>query len=357
MNKKITIPQVMVFITITVLYFCLCDVFVVLQGINTKPQQKAIYFKQTVIDQNNQPKTTTDSILGKNNFTLGYTNASGGHVTVPSNQLFFQKNPKFLLYLFLIFALSSISAGLCVPVFIKLCRIIKMTKNKGMSVLLILFAIVLNIVFHFTSRNNPNVWYPEEILQALNLLLFQPQRVMGILILPPVILEIMVESGLFISAYHLNTIKPVHHLQHEFFHIYRAIKRDINQYLSILALIAGAGTVITITALENAVNESFTGNTHFIFMPKELSIVYALMSTFFIMIIYAPVHYMVLEKGRSVIALLNPLNSGDFHNWKATQIFLEEHIEVKSGFKENMFDILLILSPILASLIAQQMPK
>ncbi len=346
----------MLFISITTIYFCGCHYFITVNGVNPNPSRHPIYYKEYSIVKN-QPKLLTDTILVKDSFSLSYTDRAGKAQTVPGHKIFFQKNAKFLLYLLLMFTLSSISAGLCIPFLMKLIRTIKAIKNKGMVALILLFVLAMNAGFQFLSTVNPYVWYPNEMLDTLNIVLLHPSRDLSILVIPPYILDFIVESGLLIAAYHITEIKPVHHLQHEFFHIYRGSKRDINQYLTVLALIAGAGSVIATSALESAINESFTGSQNFNFMPRELSMIYAMLASFFIFIIYGPIHYLLLQKGRNVIALFNPLSVSDFDKWKATQLFLEEHIEVKSNFRANMFDAMLVLSPIIAAIVAAQLPK
>ncbi|MFC2104353.1 hypothetical protein ACFLS4_03260 [Bacteroidota bacterium] len=273
-------------------------------------------------------------------------------------KLFYNHNPKFLVWVFLFSFLNAISLGLIIPVylfirqFVEKYNISKKVYNNQFKIALLI--VILVGIIPFLSANY--LTSTAELMKYLDVLLDKPLGAIYPLLLIPHILALTCFWGILCLNRIVNDInlekkddkisinRKLVQLSH--------INKRLNKFLIILGLVIGSGSVITSNALKNAFNATFIAQDNYKMdmFPDELMIVYSLVYILFIILVYSPVYLNIKGKYQSFIENLNPINIEKIDDWKVMQKTIDEHYGLKNTLFENLKIGFFILAPVLSNL-------
>jgi hypothetical protein len=129
------------------------------------------------------------------------------------------------------------------------------------------------------------------------------------------------------------------------------LNRGLNNAVITLAVIV-ALTVLSLVALSTSINNTVLASRDFPLVPDSLSIVYGLLLSLFLGILYVPVYLVLAVQNKHLRSLFDthlPTNS-DNAEWSKR---VSDLIDMKNPSKDNFKLVLTILSPLITSLLPQ----
>ena len=272
-------------------------------------------------------------------------------------QIFYNRNPQILLWLFLIITLSSVSFAFIAPLIYKLSARIKALPQKHLAVSIILGVFLFTSLLFVLDQGNSYTYTAKGIMSDMKILFKYPTQTFLILLLPVFIVGSLCISGILLTAYSTSNLIPSHTNKEQLVDTFRQLRNDMNQFLLILGLLAASGSVITTSALRNSINHFLIGSSPFELIPVEIVYVYSLLFTLFIVVAYIPAYYTMTNTGKKIAETLNPFSLSALPDWNTKKIILEEHLGLKATLKENLSSALIVISPLVSALISQLIGK
>lgn len=271
-------------------------------------------------------------------------------------RFFFNENPDILLWFFLLASLSSISIAFALPLLVRLRESIRRGDSSRAAWVMIGVACMYCLALFLVDQGNPYTFSPIRAMEDLNIVLRQPNPALLCLQLPVLIDGILCTSGLLICARDMAKLSKDPVVEDRIAN-YRRLRNACNQYLLILGILVASGSVVTTSALRQAINGMFISQSKFELIPQEMVYIYSLMYTLFIVVVYVPVFYIQQNAGRSIVDQLSPMDLNKLEDWQVRKNILEEHLGLRTKLKESLSSALVVISPLVSALLSQLVGK
>jgi len=294
-----------------------------------------------------------DTIYFNNKIGLAYKAKSNIKYISPSN-VFFNRNPKFLLWIFLIVTLFAISNSLILGLYDKIKLEIKSINKKEIYFLLFL-SLVVSLSTYLLYLNAPNMLLPKDLMQEFGVLLNKPTFTIMILSLPTLFLAIMCVLGILAQGVNVEKIKIDRNNKEEAIDEFINIKNALNDYLGVLGLVVTSGIIITTSIYQRTFNDYFITNGSLELFPKDFVYLFGFLFSFAILITYVPVYLRIIKKGNKIISEINPIDLQNIEKWNKDNISYMNLLGVKIDTVEGVYTSIKIFAPMLTSIITSNL--
>lgn len=334
-------------------WFVSWTLYVIDRGMIVEPHRGYVIF--------GRPSITTPDRLASDtliyNDALELTQGPDPAKTAINRQyrFFFNKNPYTLMYLFFMATLSSISFAVIFPLFNKVFRAAKECGNSLTNATIIVGSIVFALVLFMIDQKNAHTYDPIGMMAHFSIMLRSPWRTSMLLQLPVLLAGILCIIGLLLSAWNIEHLPRT--TTAGTIADYRRLRNEISQILLILGILVASGSVITTSALRQAINGMFISRDNFELFPREIVYIYALLYTIFIVLVYVPVYYILVNKGKEILDNLNPISMNGLPVWNTNRAILDDYLGLKTTLKENLSSALVVISPLLSGILSQLIAK
>jgi hypothetical protein len=310
-------------------------------------------------DQAGPKAKGNDTIRFNDNFVLSQAYRGKDSVLMKdkTHEIFFNRNPRMLLWIFLIISLSSISFAFIAPLIGKIAENVGELNDKWKSFYILAGSFAFSTILFLLDKGNQFTYVADNIMGDLRIIFKYPHDTIFVLLLPVIIVGALCLSGIVLSAFNIYNLNTRPAGKNETIDAFRRIRSGMNFYLLILGILVASGSVVTTSALRRCLSQMLVADAPFELMPTEIVYVYSLMFTIFIIVVYVPSYYIMTNTGKAILDKLNPFSSHDLTLWNSNKAILEDHLGLKVSLKENLSNALVVISPLASALISQLLGK
>jgi len=281
----------------------------------------------------------------------------GSTSKLDANDTIFHNNPVFLVWSLLIVLMVSASFG-SVPIF--LFKLKRMNSKFGLSKMNFFwgtfFAVTLVLVAIPLSFLGRGIYEPGRVITDLQVLLHNGDAIIPSLIIMTVVFQIPILICIFLMGPCADRIEcsandktSVNKAIKQFNALEDWLKRSL-QVLATLIIFS----VLTTTALGESIKASISIEGFNLF-PHEISYMYGLFFSFFLMLIYLPTHFYLKFRSKRLIESLQ--EDVDLHNEEEVVWFdqISEKLTLKQTAIENIKIALTVVAPLLTSFLPSEL--
>jgi len=295
-----------------------------------------------------------DTVYFNNNLALEYFNKNKEKINLKASNIFFNQNPKFLLWIFLMVSLFSISLSLIYGLWNKIKLESKIVKLKDIYILLSI-SISVSLSTYLLYLNVPNMFLPKAIMEEFGILLKNPTFTIIALSIPTLILGIICMLGVLIQGVKIDSINITKENKKKAIDQFMNIKNSLNEYLGILGIVVTSGIIITTSVYQRTFNDYLISHNNFELFPKDFIYLFGLLFSFAIIIIYVPIYSRLIKKGNELISEISPINIQDIGKWNIEKESYSKLFGVKINNVEGVYTSLKVFAPLLTSIVTSNL--
>lgn len=270
--------------------------------------------------------------------------------------MFFNENPQFLLWIFIISILISISFGLLLPIISKMKEIVNEFEIKNSAIFLNTFLSFLIMGFiYFVLNQNQYLIGGSTIMEFHEILLKDPKLIMSSIVLLSFVIPIMGIVGMLIinhsiSLIEIKNLEKIKELEKNVsIKRFILLSKSLDFFLMIMALII-TGAIIATGKLRQSMI-AIIGIEQGLIFPIEFVYIYGAFFTVLLAIIYIPIYNYLQITGKSIEEAVNQLPQGEAKKDGLQSSKIENILKTEHSAIDKLKVSFSIFAPILGSIL------